>query len=158
MNITADKVVEIEYVLKVRGEVLDQSEPGETLTYLHGHHNIVPGLESALEGHAVGDEVKVTVPPEQGYGLRDEDATDELSREDFEDDLELGATYSAEAADGSVYPFTVRAVEGDRVSVDFNPPLAGETLDFEVKVVSVRDATPEELEDGIAHTGTEFGG
>ncbi|MBZ9714686.1 FKBP-type peptidyl-prolyl cis-trans isomerase [Deinococcus multiflagellatus] len=151
MNITQDKVVELDYTLTVDGEVIDQSESGEPLTYLHGHSNIIPGLERALEGKAAGDSLQVTVAPEDGYGERDEDNVEELSLEDFEDDVEVGATYYAQAEDGSVMPFTVMAVEGDRVQVDFNPPLAGMTLNFDVKVVSVRDATPEELEHGHAH-------
>lgn len=152
MNVAKDKVVDLDYKLTVKGEVLDQSEPGEPLVYLHGHSNIIPGLERALEGKAVGDSLQVTVQPEEGYGERDEDAIEELSREDFDDDIEVGATYYAQAEDGSVIPFTVMAVDGDHVQVDFNPPLAGEVLNFDVKVLAVRDATPDELEHGHAHT------
>ncbi|MCP2013952.1 FKBP-type peptidyl-prolyl cis-trans isomerase SlyD [Deinococcus sp. HSC-46F16] len=152
MNITQDKVVEIDYVLKVDGEVVDASEGGEPLTYLHGHNNIIPGLERALEGKRQGDSLHVTVQPEDGYGARDEDNIETLDREDFEDDIEVGATYYAQAEDGSVLPFTVLAVEGDTVQVDFNAPLAGKVLDFDVTVKAVRDATAEELEHGHAHT------
>ncbi|MPY67288.1 peptidylprolyl isomerase [Deinococcus sp. SDU3-2] len=152
MNITQDKVVEIDYVLKVDGEVVDASEGGEPLTYLHGHNNIIPGLERALEGKRSGDSLHVTVQPEDGYGARDEDNVETLDREDFEDDIEVGATYYAQAEDGSVLPFTVLAVDGDTVQVDFNAPLAGKVLDFDVTVKAVRDATSEELEHGHAHT------
>lgn len=152
MNITQDKVVELDYVLKVDGEVVDQSEPGEPLTYLHGHSNIIPGLEKALEGKKAGDSLHVTVQPEDGYGERDEDNVETLDRSDFDDEVEVGATYYAQAEDGSVLPFTVMAVDGDQVEVDFNPPLAGMVLNFDVTVKTVRDATPEELEHGHAHT------
>lgn len=152
MNITQDKVAEIEYKLTVNGEVIDQNEPGEPLTYLHGHSNIIPGLERALEGKTVGDALQVTVQPEEGYGERDESNTDELDRADFDDEIEVGATYYAQSEDGSVIPFTVTAMNGEKVMVDFNPPLAGEVLHFDVKVVTVRDATEEELEHGHAHT------
>ena len=151
MNITQDTVVELDYKLTVNGEVIDQSEPGEPLVYLQGHSNIIPGLERALEGKTVGDELQVTVQPEDGYGERDEENVEELSREDFEDDVELGATYYAQAEDGSVIPFTVMSVDGDTVKVDFNPPLAGMVLNFDVKVLNVRDATAEELDHGHAH-------
>ncbi|MVN85327.1 peptidylprolyl isomerase [Deinococcus sp. HMF7620] len=151
MNITQDKVVELEYTLTVDGEVIDQSEGGEPLVYLHGHSNIIPGLERALEGKGAGDALQVTVAPEDGYGERDEDSVEDLSREDFEDDVEVGATYYAQSEDGSVIPFTVLAVDGETVQVDFNPPLAGMTLNFDVKVLSVRDATAEELDHGHAH-------
>ncbi|WP_102125235.1 FKBP-type peptidyl-prolyl cis-trans isomerase [Deinococcus planocerae] len=151
MNITQDKVVELDYVLKVDGEVVDQSEAGEPLTYLHGHSNIIPGLERALEGKKAGDSLHVTVQPEDGYGERDEDNVEDLDRADFDDEVEVGATYYAQAEDGSVLPFTVVGVEGDTVQVDFNPPLAGMVLNFDVTVKSVRDATGEELEHGHAH-------
>ncbi|BDP40863.1 peptidyl-prolyl cis-trans isomerase [Deinococcus aetherius] len=151
MNITQDKVVELDYVLKVDGEVVDQSEAGEPLTYLHGHSNIIPGLERALEGKKAGDSLHVTVQPEDGYGERDEDNVEDLDRADFDDEVEVGATYYAQAEDGSVLPFTVVDVDGDTVKVDFNPPLAGMVLNFDVTVKSVRDATGEELEHGHAH-------
>ena len=151
MKITQDKVVDIEYTLRVEGEVVDQSEPGEPLSYLQGHHNIIPGLERALEGKEPGDSLSVTVQPEDGYGERDEDNVQTLPREDFEDDVEVGAQYFAQSEDGSVTPFTVVSVEGSEVTVDFNPPLAGETLDFQVTVKAVRDATPDELEHGHVH-------
>lgn len=151
MNITQDKVVEIDYVLKVDGEIVDRSEPGEPLTYLHGHSNIIPGLEKALEGKKAGDSLHVTVQPEEGYGERDEDNLDDLDRSDFDDEPEVGATYYAQAEDGSVLPFTVVSIEDDTVQVDFNPPLAGQVLNFDVTVRAVRDATRDELEHGHAH-------
>lgn len=152
MNITQDKVVELDYKLTVNGEIVDQSEPGEPLTYLHGHSNIIPGLEKALEGKQAGDHLQVTVQPEDGYGERDEDNVDDLSRADFEDDVDVGETYYAQSEDGSVIPFTVLSVDGDTVKVDFNPPLAGMTLNFDVQVVSVRDASSDELDHGHAHS------
>ncbi|MFD2609844.1 peptidylprolyl isomerase [Deinococcus taklimakanensis] len=152
MNITQDKVADINYKLTVDGELIDQSEENDPLTYLHGHSNIIPGLERALEGKAAGDRVQVTVQPEDGYGPRDEDNSEDLDREDFDDDIEIGATYYAQSEDGSVLPFTVTAVNGDKVTVDFNPPLAGKVLNFDVTVLNVRDATAEELEHGHAHS------
>lgn len=151
MKITQDKVVDLEYVLRVGGEVVDQSEPGEPLTYLHGHNNIIPGLEKALEGKSVGDSMSVTVPPEEGYGERDDENVQLLPREDFEDEVEVGGQYYAQSEDGSVTPFTIVGIEGGQVRVDFNPPLAGETLDFQVSVRGVRDASPDELEHGHPH-------
>ena len=152
MNITQDKVADIDYKLTVDGELIDQSGENDPLTYLHGHSNIIPGLERALEGKAAGDRVQVTVQPEDGYGPRDEDNSEDLDREDFDDDIEIGATYYAQSEDGSVLPFTVTAVNGDKVTVDFNPPLAGKVLTFDVTVLNVRDATAEELEHGHAHS------
>ncbi|WP_293911038.1 peptidylprolyl isomerase [Deinococcus sp.] len=151
MNISQDKVVEIEYTLTVGGEVVDQSESGEPLAYLQGHGNIIPGLESALAGKAPGDKVQVTVQPEDGYGERDDEAVQVIDLEDFDDDVEVGATYFAQAEDGSVTPFTVMSMEGEDVTVDFNPPLAGEVLHFDVNIISVRDATADEITHGHPH-------
>ncbi|WP_318636133.1 peptidylprolyl isomerase [Deinococcus detaillensis] len=151
MNISNDKVVEIEYTLTVNGEVVDKSESGEPLTYLQGHGNIIPGLEKALDGKSAGDHMMVTVQPEDGYGERDEEAIQVIAREDFEDDIEVGATYFAQAEDGSVTPFTVMGLDGDDVTVDFNQPLAGEVLNFDVTIKSVRDATADELAHGHVH-------
>lgn len=156
MQITKDKVVEIEYTLTVDGEVVDSTDDAP-LAYLQGHNNIIPGLENALEGKQVGDHVQVTVQPEDGYGERDEEAMQTISREDFEDEVEVGETYFAQSDDGSVMPFTVVSVEGDNVKVDFNPPLAGKVLNFDVTVKNVRDAEAEELEHGHPHLeGLEF--
>jgi len=155
MKITANKVVEIDYVLHVDGEIVDQSEPGEPLVYLHGHQNIIPGLERALEGKQVGDSLQVTVNPEEGYGERDEENVQVLPREDFEDDVEVGATYYAQSEDGSFTPLTVVEVLPEGVRADFNHPLAGATLDFNVTVRNIRDASSEEIEHGHVHDGSE---
>jgi FKBP-type peptidyl-prolyl cis-trans isomerase SlyD len=151
MNISQDKVVEIEYTLTVNNEIVDQSESGEPLVYLQGHGNIIPGLESALMGKAPGEKVQVTVQPEDGYGERDDEAVQVIDREDFDDDVEVGATYFAQAEDGSVTPFTVMSMDGEDVTVDFNPPLAGEVLHFDVNIISVRDATADEITHGHPH-------
>lgn len=151
MNVTKDKVVSITYTLTVNGEVVDESEAGEPLVYLHGHSNIIPGLERALDGKAEGDHLQVTVTPDEGYGERSEENMQVLPIEEFEDDVEVGASYFAQSEDGSVNPFTVVSVSGNDVTVDFNPPLAGETLNFDVQVLGVRDATEEEIAHGHVH-------
>lgn len=151
MKIAVDKVVEIDYVLTVDGVIVDQSEEGHPLPYLHGAQNIIVGLEKSLEGKQVGDSFSVTVSPEEGYGEYDADNIQQLSRADFEDDIEVGETYYAENADGSVIPFRVTSLEDDEVSVDFNSDLAGKTLHFQVTVRTIRDATPEELQHGHVH-------
>lgn len=151
MNISANKVVEIAYTLTVRGEIIDQSGPEDPLAYLHGHNNIISGLEKALEGKTVGDSLSVVVSPEEGYGEREDAYITELSRKDFDDDIEVGGAYYGQTDEGEVRPFTVIGIDGDVVSVDFNHPLAGDTLEFDVHVVGIRDATEEELEHGHAH-------
>ncbi len=152
MNIAKDKVVAIEYTLRVEGEVIDASQ-GEPLSYLHGHGNIVVGLENALTGLSVGDSKTVKIEPGEGYGEFDEEGMQNIPMSSFDVELEIGQTYSGEDSDGDPVSFNVLAIEGDQALVDFNHPLAGSELEFEVKVVSVRDATADELEHGHSHDG-----
>ena len=155
MSIIADNhVVTIAYTLRNdAGEVIDASEPGEPLSYLHGVGQIVPGLENALTGRKVGDDVKVAIPPEEGYGLHDEEGVQTLTRDAFPPgaNIEVGENFQAELDDDNHVTLWVTAVEGDTVTVDMNHPLAGETLHFEVNVISVRAATANELAHGHAH-------
>jgi FKBP-type peptidyl-prolyl cis-trans isomerase SlyD len=154
MKITQDSVVTIDYRLHLgNGEVVDESEPGDPLVYLHGHGETVPGLEDALEGKAVGDSLKVKVAPDQGYGDHDPEKIEEVPRTEFPDELELkaGSILTATDDDGQEMDFLVKEIKGDKVIVDFNHPLAGKTLFFEVTVRDVRAATPEELEHGHVH-------
>lgn len=151
MKVAKDKVVSIDYTLRVEGEVVDSSSGSEPLEYLHGHGNIVPGLERALAGLAKGESLHVQVSPEDGYGEWDEEGEQVMPRDAFPDDLELGASYVAEDENGESVTLTVVEIGDDEVTVDFNHPLAGEVLAFEVTVRDVRDASPEELEHGHAH-------
>ena len=146
-------VVKIEYTLIVDSEVLDSSNDEGPLEYLHGHDNIVPGLEKALAGKKVGDSMQVTVSPEEGYGEYDEEATAHVPREEIPADvpLEPGVEIIMEDDDGDELSAVIVWVGADEVKLDFNHPLAGRELEFEVKVVGLREATAEELEHGHAH-------
>ena len=152
MQIGAKKAVTIHYILRDdAGEVLDSSEGRPPLTYLHGEGNIVPGLEKALDGKQAGDEVKVTVSPEDGYGARSDDNIRNVPRRRLpEGKIEPGMRMRMQTDVGQVIAM-VTAVKGDYVTLDTNHPLAGTTLHFEVKVAEVRDATAEELEHGHVH-------
>ncbi len=153
MIISNDKVVTIDYSLTdEEGELIDSSVGEEPLIYLHGHHGIIPGLEQALAGHRTGDKVEVSIPPEEGYGDWDEDLVEVVAKEDFDDpdDLEIGTQFETETDEGARLA-TVIDIEGDDVTVDLNHPLAGMTLNFDVTVLDVRDATAEELAHGHVH-------
>lgn len=154
MLIAANKAVSIDYTLtNDAGEVIDSSAGGAPLVYLQGAGNIIPGLEKALEGKAVGDELKVSVEPEDAYGEFNPDLLSTLSRSMFEgvDELEVGMQFHASAPDGQMQIVTIRDLDGDDVTVDGNHPLAGKRLNFEVKVVDIREASEEELAHGHAH-------
>ena len=154
MQIAANKAVSIEYTLtNDAGEVLDSSDGGGPLVYLHGAGTIIPGLEQALDGKQIGDELKVTVEPENAYGEFSAELVAVLGRNMFEgvDELEVGMQFHASGPDGGMQIVTIRDVEGDDVIVDGNHPLAGQRLNFEVKIVDVREASEEEIAHGHVH-------
>ncbi|HHI94529.1 MAG TPA: peptidylprolyl isomerase [Gammaproteobacteria bacterium] len=153
MTIAENKVVTLHYTLTDdEGTVIDQSDDGSFL-YLHGASNIIPGLENALTGKASGDELKVTVSPEEGYGERDDARLESVPREMFPADAEIeaGMQFHAEGPEGEMMTVTVAGVEGDTVKIDGNHPLAGVQLNFDVKVIEIRDASAEEVEHGHVH-------
>lgn len=154
MAIAENKVVSIHYTLtNDAGETLDSSVGrGEPLAYLHGHGNIIPGLENALTGKAVGDKLDVKVSPEDGYGPRHEQLIQQVPRDAFQgvDTLEIGMQFQAETGQGPQL-FTITAVGDAEVTVDGNHPLAGENLNFAVEITEIRDASEEELEHGHVH-------
>lgn len=154
MQIANEKVITIDYTLTDdAGEVIDSSEHDGPLSYLHGSGNIVPGLESALEGKTVGDALKVVVAPEDAYGERDEKLVQAVPREEFPDgEIAVGMRFRADSPAGTKV-LTVVALNDAEVTVDANHPLAGRTLSFDVTVRGIRDATEEELEHGHVHDG-----
>ncbi len=148
-----DAVVSLSYTLKNdTGQELDKSTPDKLFAYLHGNKQIVPGLENALEGLAVGDKKQVTVAPAEGYGEFMAELKMEVERSNFPKDVEIqaGMQFSTDV-NGNHQVFTVTDVGGDKVKVDGNHPLAGQTLHFDVEVVEIRDATAEELQHGHVH-------
>ena len=154
MTIAANKAVSIEYTLtNDDGDVIDSSAGGAPLVYLQGAGNIIPGLEKALEGKAVGEELTVTVEPEDAYGEYSAELVSTLSASMFEgvDQLEVGMQFHASSPDGQMQIVTIRDLDGDDVTVDGNHPLAGQRLTFKVKVVAVRDASEEEVAHGHVH-------
>lgn len=153
MEITADRVVLIHYTLKDdAGAVVDSSAEGEPLAYIQGHGNLVPGLEKALEGKQDGDSLAVSLPPAEGYGIHDQALIQRVPKRSLQGagELKKGMQFQARTDDG-MRLFTVTAIVGDMVTLDGNHPLADKTLNFDVQVVSVREATTEELEHGHVH-------
>ncbi len=154
MQIADNAVVAIDYTLRNdEGEVLDSSEGAQPLVYLHGAANIIPGLEQALAGKQAGDELKVSIEPEDAYGEYSLELVATLNRSMFEgvDELQVGMQFHASAPDGGMQVVTIRDLDGDQVTVDGNHPLAGQRLNFEVKVAGVRAATDEEVAHGHVH-------
>lgn len=153
MVVAADKVVLIHYTLKDdEGKVIDSSSGGDPLAYIHGHGNLIPGLEKELEGKGAGDKLSVKIAPADGYGDRDPGLVQRVPRRSFGGAaVKPGMQFQAQTSSGEARIATVKAVQGDMVTVDMNHPLAGENLNFDVEVTDVRDATEEELAHGHVH-------
>ncbi|HEY2807677.1 MAG TPA: peptidylprolyl isomerase [Steroidobacteraceae bacterium] len=153
MSIQQDQVVSIHYTLKNdAGEVLDSSADGEPLTYLHGHGNLIKGLERELTGKKAGDKLQVKIPPADGYGEYDKALIQKVPRRALKgiSKITVGMRLQAQTEHG-VRAVTVSHVAGDMVTLDGNHPLAGQSLNFQVEVAEVRPASAEELSHGHVH-------
>ncbi len=153
MQIESNSVVTLHYVLKDNeGTIIDQSDD-DSFLYLHGAMNIIPGLENALAGKSAGDELSIKVAPEDGYGLKEEERIQEVPKDMFEgaEQIEPGVQFHAQSPDGQAVVVTVVEVKDDVVVIDGNHALAGVDLNFDVKIVDVREASEEEVEHGHVH-------
>ena len=139
-------MVGIEFVMKLdSGEEIDRSEPGKPLTFLFNSGQMLPGLEKNLLGMEVGQTTSFTVEPEDAFGMPRPELMQDVPRSRFPEQLEPGMAFMFNGPDGQ-YPFTVHEINGDSVTIDFNHPLCGKRLHFDVKVVEVRQPTEQELQ------------
>lgn len=152
MKVAADHVVQIEYTLtNAEGEVLDQSN-GQPLAYLHGHHNLIPGLEAELVDKETGTKFVTTIAAAEAYGEIEPMLIQQVPRDLFEgvDTLEVGMRFEAQSDQG-MQSVVIKAIDGDMIMVDANHPLAGQDLTFDIEIMNIRTATAEELDHGHAH-------
>ena len=156
MRIEKNKVVAVSYDLEVDGKVVESTTPEEPMDYIQGMHMLIPAFEVALEGLEEGAPFAFTVGPEDAYGPYDEKQRTDLPKSAFtiqgkihEELMEVGRVLPMVGRDGNVAYATVLEVKDDAVTMDFNHPMAGKTLSFRGKVVSVRDATDKELTEGL---------
>jgi FKBP-type peptidyl-prolyl cis-trans isomerase SlyD len=155
MTIQNQKAVTINYTLKDdQGEIIDQSNDG-SFCYLHGADNIIPGLENALTGKSKDEKLDLVIKPEDAYGEYNAAFSQVVEKSMFEQDqseeLQVGMQFHAQGEDGGMVMITISAIDGDKVTIDGNHPLAGITLHYDVHIVDVRDATEEELSHGHIH-------
>ncbi|MEI8594577.1 peptidylprolyl isomerase [Photobacterium sp. Hal280] len=153
MKVAKDTVVSLAYQVKTEeGVVVDESTTEAPLDYLHGHSNLIVGLENALEGREVGDKFEVTVAPEEAYGEHHEEMVQRVPAEVFQgvDEITVGMRFLADTDQGPI-PVEVTEVDGDEVVVDGNHMLAGQTLTFNVEIVATRAATEDEIAHGHIH-------
>ena len=149
MQIAKHKVASIHYTLTDNdGKVLDSSAGREPLHYIQGIGNLIPGMEEGLEGKKQGDKVNLKVSPEKGYGVKSEELIQKVPRSAFGDQkIEKGMQFQTNQG-GAV---TVTNVGLSEITVDANHPLAGVELNFAVEVLSIREATEDELAHGHVH-------
>lgn len=148
-KIKKNDLVSIEYEVREKGkdELIDSNKgTNEPLEFVIGAMQVVPGLDEAIEAASVGDSIHVEVPPEKGYGMRREDFVQTVPRSEFEGiELEKGMTLYGQAEDGQTVQVTVLDFDSNAVTIDYNHPLAGITLIFDVDIKSAREASSEEL-------------
>ena len=147
------KVVSIHYTLKDdEGTILDSSSGKDPLAYLHGANNVISGLETAMEGKKPGENFSVRIEPTEAYGEKDDTKLQTLDRSMFgEHEVQIGQQFHAADPEGNSIVVTVTNIDGDEIIIDGNHPLAGITLNFDVEVVDIRDASDEEISHGHVH-------
>lgn len=146
MEIKQDTIVAINYTLKLEdGSIIDQSEDGAPLEFLAGRGRLISGLEKDLVGKKPGDKFQSICKPEEAYGNPIPDLKVSVPKSQFDTNVEIQVGMQFQAGNGQIV--TVKEVKDDEVVIDANHPLAGETLYFDIEVVSVREATPEEVDE-----------
>jgi FKBP-type peptidyl-prolyl cis-trans isomerase SlyD len=137
-TVSQGKVISLEYTVKLEdGQVVDTNVGGEPLTYTQGAHQIIRGVESAVEGMEVGQTKQAIVSPAEGYGDRDPDALHEISKEKVPQEAKVGTQLHGKDSSGREIRPTVSAIKDETVVLDFNHPLAGKTLHFDLKVLNI---------------------
>ena len=152
-KIEDDVVVSLAFTLTVDDEIVDQADEQNPFFYLHGHENVIPGLENALQGMKIGESKTFVIKPEDAYGEPDPDGIMHLSRSEFPDDLPLepGMELEMRNEDDEIVYATVASTTNTMVKLDFNHPLAGKSLQFEVTVLDLDTPSEEELDHGHVH-------
>jgi FKBP-type peptidyl-prolyl cis-trans isomerase SlyD len=154
MAIGANKVVTLNYDLSDdKGNLIQSTKEQAPFVYLSGNNQILPKLEQAVDTMIIGSKKNITLNSSDAYGDYDEKAVQQVKKEEFpaDADLKAGMEFMAQSPDGNPIPFVIKEVLDEEITIDFNHPLAGKNLNFDVQLVDVRDATAEELQHGHVH-------
>lgn len=154
MAIGANKVVTLNYQLSDdQGNIIQTTNGNGPFVFLSGNNQILPKLEEAIDGMIIGGKKSIELVSSDAYGDYDEKAVQQVKRQEFPEgtDLEEGMEFMAQTPDGKPVPFVIKNVKDEDVTIDFNHPLAGKNLNFNVELLDVRDATREELAHGHVH-------
>jgi FKBP-type peptidyl-prolyl cis-trans isomerase SlyD len=154
MAIGINKVVTMNYTLKDSdGNILQTTKNEFPFSYMSGKNQILPKLEDEINIMIIGGKKKIKLSSSDAYGNYDENATQQVKKSDFPKDMniEVGMEFLMNSSDGKKVPFNIKSIIGDEITIDFNHPLAGMDLEFEIELLDVRDATVEELQHGHVH-------
>lgn len=153
-TVADDVVVTLKYTLTVDGEIVDSANESDPIEFLQGAGEVISGLEAGIHGLKVGESRKITIKPADGYGEIDKEAYVTIPRDEFPSEipLEIGIEIDVRDEDDEVMTATIAEVTNTTVTLDFNHPLAGKTLHFDVTVLELRTPTAEELEHGHVHS------
>ena len=146
-------VVTLDYTLMVEDEVMESTADGEPIQFIQGMGQIIPGLENALYGLQIGDKKTILIQPDDAYGEYDPESTEIVKKEEFSEEvpLDVGTFLDLSDDDGEVLSAQIIEEDEDTITLDFNHPLAGKALTFDITVTDLRPATAEELDHGHVH-------
>ncbi|GAX61488.1 FKBP-type peptidyl-prolyl cis-trans isomerases 2 [Candidatus Scalindua japonica] len=146
ISVSTGKQISIEYTLKLEDKsVVDSNVGAEPLTFIQGSHNIIPGLEESLDGMKIGESKQITVEPEKAYGAVNEESVSEVKKEQLpQDSIKVGMVLQGQNPDGQVIIARIVEIKENTVMLDYNHPLAGKTLYFDIKILDVKDAPKSE--------------
>ena len=147
-------VVTLDYTLVADEEILESTDDGEPIVFIQGIGQIIPGLESALYGMKVGEKKTVVIEPEEAYGDYDPESLEIAKKEEFSEEIPLDVGTFLDLRDDEENVLSAQVIEEDEdtVTLDFNHPLAGKTLTFQITLTALRPPSDEELEHGHAHS------
>jgi FKBP-type peptidyl-prolyl cis-trans isomerase SlyD len=154
MAIGENKVVTMNYTLKdTQGNIIQTTDTKEPFQFLSGNKQILPKLEQEIDRMIIGSKKNVKIAAKEAYGEYSEQAIQQVEKKNFPNDVDLqvGMEFVANSPEGQQMPFVVKDVKKEEVIIDFNHPLAGKDLEFDVELIDVRDATLEEMQHGHAH-------
>ena len=154
MAIGQNKVVTMNYTLKDgQGNVVQTTDNKEPFQFMSGNKQILPKLEEEIDAMIIGSKKNVKIPAKEAYGEYSEQAVQQVKKENFPANVKLktGMEFMANSPEGHQMPFVIKEIKNEEVTVDFNHPLAGMDLEFDVELVDVRDATLEEMQHGHVH-------
>jgi FKBP-type peptidyl-prolyl cis-trans isomerase SlyD len=154
MPLKTNQVITINFILKdTNGNIIEATSRERPFSFISGGNQILPKLEENIGEMLIGSKRTVTLSPVDAYGVYDDSALEEVSRSEFPEDTDIqeGMTFVADSPDGQQLPFVIKSIKEENITLDFNHPLAGQTLTFDLELLSLRDATIEELGHGHVH-------